>query len=130
MFIPKITSKNIDLFEVLVPYWEWEEVSANMWGNAENKKKLLNDAIQFTGNHHLYGEWMMKVVNLWPISCRHHLSKHGDKRSWIGHAACAMAFNCPEEIVRLAWGKLTIEQQQKANAKAQQAIDFWRKNNA
>ena len=43
MFIPKITSKNIDLFEVWVPYWEWEEVSANMWGNAENKKKLLND---------------------------------------------------------------------------------------
>jgi hypothetical protein len=130
MFIPKITSKNIDLFEVWVPYWEWEEVSANMWGSTENKKQLLNEAIKFTGNHELYGEWMMKVVNFWPISCKHHLSKNGDKRSWIGHAACAMAFNCPEEIVRLAWGKLTIEQQQKANEKAQKAIDFWRKKNA
>jgi hypothetical protein len=130
MFIPKITSKNADLFEVWVPYWEWEEVSANMWGKAKNKKQLLNYAIQFTGNHELYGEWMMKVVNLWPVSCKHHLSKPGDKRSWVGHAACAMAFNCPEEIVRLAWGNLTIEQQEKANEKAQQAINFWRNKNA
>jgi hypothetical protein len=130
MFMPKITMKNRDLFEEWVPYWEWEEVKQNMWGSVDDKKAWIDKAIQFTGDSELYGHWMMRVVDSWPVSCRHNLSKRGDKRSWIGHAACAMAIQCPEDIVRLAWGQLTSEQQQRANDKAQQAIDYWRKKNA
>ena len=47
-----------------------------------------------------------------------------------GHAAVAMAIQCPEDIVRLAWGYLTGEQQDLANAAAQRAIEFWESKNA
>jgi len=122
--------RNTDLFEQWRPYWEWEEVAANMWGEVHDKNEFLERAIAFTGDHVLYGHWMMKVVNEWPNSCRHNLSKRGDKRAWIGHAAVAMAIQCPEDIVRKAWAHLTQEQQDAANKKADEAIAYWRSKNA
>jgi hypothetical protein len=41
-----------------------------------------------------------------------------------------MAIKCPEDIVRQAWGYLTPEQQDKANKKAEEAIEIWRARNA
>jgi hypothetical protein len=112
------------------PYWLWEELQFNMWGEIENKAEWLQKAIEFTGNHELYGSWMMRVANEWKHSCEHNLTKPGNKKAWIGHAAVAMAIQCPEDIVRLAWGYLSKEQQDLANEKAQQAIDYWRSKNA
>lgn len=114
--------------EIWHPYWSWEEMQHNMWGSVSHRKTWLEIAIAFTGNADLYGEWMMRVVSEWPISCEHNLSKPGDKRAWIGHAAVAMAIKCPEDIVREAWGHLSDEQQVKANAKATAAIERWRES--
>ena len=72
----------------------------------------------------------MRVADCWRYSCEHNLTKPGDKRPWIGHAAVAMAIGCPEDIVREAWGNLTPEQQALANKKAEEAINYWRKKNA
>lgn len=130
MWIPKIDTRQSDLFEQWLPYWEWEEVKLNMWGEVKDKKEWLKKAIEFTSNHELYGKWMMEVVKRLPNSCRHNLSKRGDKRSWVGHAAVALALRCPENIVREAWGRLTQDQQDKANQKATEAIQFWMKANA
>lgn len=116
--------------EIWHPYWKLEEVKNNMWGSVNHRKTWLEIAILFTGNAELYGEWMLKVVEEWQFSCEHNLSKSGDKRAWIGHAAVALAIKCPEDIVREAWSYLTIEQQDKANAKASEAIDYWRVKNA
>lgn len=116
--------------EVWHPYWAWEEVGHNMWGDVRRRKTWLQIAIAFTGDHELYGEWMMRVIDQWPRSCEQNLTKSGDKRAWIGHAAVALAIGCPEDIVREAWGHLTKEQQDKANDKAQAAIDTWRTRHA
>lgn len=116
--------------EIWHPWWLWEEVPSNMWGNVSKRAEWLQKAIDFTADHELYGSWMLKVADAWPKSCEHNLTKPGDKRAWIGHAAVAMAIQCPEDIVRQAWGYLTQEQQDKANDKAQQAIDYWREKNA
>lgn len=114
------------LLEFWHPYWDWEEVSHNMWGTVSDRKKHLQDAISFTGNHVLYGSWMMQVARQWRKSCQHHLTKvHLNRKAWIGHAAVAMAIQCPEDIVREAWGHLTQEQQDLANQAAQNAIDYW-----
>lgn len=112
--------------EIWHPYWELEEFKSNMFGSVNHRKTWLQIAIIFTGDDELYGEWMLKVANQWQRSCEHNLTKGGDKRSWIGHAAVALAINCPEDIVREAWGHLTKEQQDLANQKAQEAIDYWR----
>lgn len=116
--------------EIWHPYWDLEEVAANMWGNASHRATWREMAIAFTGNASLYGEWMMRVIDEWPRSCEHNLTKPGDKRPWIGHAAVARAIGCPEDIVREAWGYLTQQQQDAANAKASEAIEQWRNRNA
>jgi len=125
VWIPKIDTRQSDLFERWLPYWEWEEVKLNMWGDVEDRKEWLARAIEFTGDPELYGSWMLRVVDELPKSCLHNLSKRGDKRSWIGHAAVALAIRCPEYIVREAWGRLSEEQQSKANKKATEAIHYW-----
>lgn len=116
--------------EIWYPYWMLEEFKSNMWGSVKDRKSWFDKAVAFTGDHELYGDWMLKVIEEWPLSCEHNLTKSGDKRAWIGHAAVALAINCPEDIVRQAWAYLTDEQQNLANQEAEQAIQKWRDKNA
>lgn len=120
-----------DLFEKWHPWWLWEEVQHNMWGSVEDRADWLRRAIAFTGDHLLYGSWMRKVADQWKHSCEHHLTKmNTNRKPWIGHAAVALAIQCPEDIVREAWGHLTEEQQRLANDQAQQAIEYWERTYA
>lgn len=108
------------------PYWAWEELDHNMWGSVANRDAFLKRAIKFTGDSALYGRFMMRVASEWTFSCEHNLSNTTQNRqAWIGHAACALALGCPEDITRKAWGYLSEEQQAKANGKASIAIDYW-----
>lgn len=116
--------------EIWHPYWKLEEVTANMWGVVSRRKTWLEIAKVFTGDAELYGEWMNRMVDSWRHSCEHNLTKPGDKRPWVGHAAVAMAIGCPEDIVREAWAMLTPEQQDAANRRASEAIERWRMNRA
>ncbi len=109
-------------------YQKWEEYHAGMWGNvsAQDSLKLLADAIKFTGDADLYGSFMRRVIKEWPISCEHNLTETGQNRkAWIGHAAACLAIKCPEHITREAWGHLSQDQQDRANDKAQEAIEAW-----
>lgn len=120
------TKRQVTLFEVWHPFWKWEEVNHNMWGSTQKRGEWLQRAIAFTGDHELYGHWMRKVADLWQHSCQQNLTKPTlGNRAWIGHAAVAMAMNCPEDIVREAWGHLSTEQQRLANQQAQNAIEYW-----
>lgn len=111
------------------PYWDWEEIDHNMWGCVSNRKKFLRMAVSFTGDHRKYGRFMMRVINEWPISCENALTDYSiNRKAWIGHAACALALGCPEDITRSAWGKLTDEQQLLANKEAGRAIQAWELN--
>ena len=115
-----------DLFDIHHPFWLWEEVQHNMWGSVESRGRWLDRAIAFTGDHLLYGSWMFRVADAWKYSCEHHLTKlETNRKPWIGHAAVALAMQCPEDIVREAWGHLTQAQQDAANAQAQAAIEYW-----
>ena len=108
------------------PYLDWEEIRFNMWGEVDNRKEWVQKAIEFTGNHKLYGSYMMRVTKEWPISCENALTDTSlNRRAWIGHAAVALAIQCPEDIVREAWKHLTDEQQLLANQEANAAIAAW-----
>ena len=114
-------------------YRDWEEYHAGMWRilHGDEAKEYLDKAIAFTGDAELYGEWMLRVIEAWPISCEQHLTARSmNRQAWVGHAACCLAIGCPEEITRLAWHQLTQQQQDEANAKADAAIVAWevRKN--
>ena len=113
------------------PYWDWEENLFNMWGSVDNREFYLKKAIEFTGDYKIYGESMMKVVSAWGKSCEHNLTNiTQNRKAWLGHAACALAFKCPEDIVREAWGNLSTYQQTQANKMADKAIKFWERNHA
>ena len=116
------------LTRVWHPYTSWEEFPAGMWSriHGEERAELLRQAIEFTGDHILYGSWMLKVAEQWPISCEHNLTGTGiNRRAWTGHAACCLAIGCPEDITREAWGHLTQQQQDDANRAADRAIHAW-----
>lgn len=125
-----MATKKISINRIYHPYWMWEETSYNMWGSVDNKSEYLDWAVKFTGNHKKYGKWMRRVVRDWRYSCEHNLSnKTQNNQAWIGHAACAYANKCPEDIVRSAWSKLTKEQQTLANNEANEAIKLWEDEN-
>lgn len=97
-----------------------------MWGRVKNRDEWLKRAIEFTADHLIYGAYMLKVTKEWKHSCEHNLSSPWqNRRAWIGHAAVALAIQCPEDIVRQAWGFLTEEQQRLANSAADSAIEAW-----
>lgn len=113
--------------QVWHPVWAWEEVAHNMWGRVKDRAGYLEQAIEFTGDHERYGHFMRRVCVEWPISTENAFTDpYLNHKAWLGHAACALAFNCPEDIVRQAWGHLTDEQKLLANQEAGRAVADWR----
>ena len=110
----------------------WEDWLNGMWRreSKENESEYIEKAVSFTGDHELYGVWMLKVIESWPVSCEHNLTFTGmNRKAWIGHAAASMAINSPEYITRIAWGRLSKQQQDLANKKADAAIRIWERKN-
>jgi hypothetical protein len=109
------------------PFTVWEDYKLGMWRKitGEERKSALDKAIQFTGDAKLYGSFMVKVLTEMPFACEQNLTGTGNKRAWIGHAAVCLALGIPEDVTREAWGHLTTEQQDAANAEAQFYIDYW-----
>ena len=110
-------------------YSEWEDFKAGMWNTLHGAEAeiCLKKAIEFTGDARLYGLWMMRVIDQWPISCEVNLTNGSiNQRAWIGHAACCLSIGCPESITRQAWHHLSDIQQMEANAQADIAIRTWK----
>ena len=116
------------MVRIFHPYWLWEEYKAGMWRteSKEYNETNLHNVIEFTGNHILYGEAMIKVVDNWKISCEHNLTDLSiNRKAWIGHAACCYEKGYPEYLVREAWGHLNEQQQYLANLEAEKAIKYF-----
>lgn len=118
----------VTLQQVWHPVDRWEEITHNMWGKVQDRAGYLTQAIDFTGDHNRYGQFMRRVCREWPVSTENAFTDpYLNHRAWLGHAACALAFQCPEDIVRQAWSHLTDEQKLLANQEASRAISAWRR---
>jgi hypothetical protein len=116
------------MIRVYHPFWEWEDIG--MWRNVSgaDRERLLREAEVFTGNSERYGAAMLRIIDEFPIATLHNLTdENQNRRAWIGHAACYLALECPEDIVREAWGRLTERQRKDANAAADRAISEWQR---
>lgn len=114
--------------QIFYHYKKLEEHEHGLWRKVHGleRKKLLREAIEFTGDAKRYGSYMLKVIDEWPRSCEHNLTCGSlNRQAWVGHAACCLAINCPEDITREAWHCLTQQQQDKANLQADRAIEKW-----
>ena len=124
-----MTADKIRLPQIYHPVQLWEEIAHNMWGKVTDRNAYIERAIQFTGNHIEYGRYMRRVCNEWLYSCENAFTDpYLNHRAWVGHAACALYMNCPEDITRQAWSHLNDEQQLLANKEASRAIAGWRRS--
>lgn len=117
-----------DIKRIYHPFHLWEEVEAGMWKDTpkEQEQEKIKECTEFMSDHKLFGHNMQRVIKEWKYSCENWLSFKGMNRiAWIGQAACCIALNCPEYIVRQSWGYLTEEQRQLANEQAEIAITIW-----
>lgn len=119
----------MEISRIYHPYNLWEDWKHGMWRTigGEERKRLLKEAIEFTGNAQLYGHWMRMVIKQWPYACEHNLTNPGiNHQAFIGHSACCLAIGCPEDITRIAWHSLTQQQRDEANIEADEAIAEWK----
>lgn len=117
--------------QIYHPYSKWECGKNGMWEDVLGSKseELIDLAVKFTSNHILYGEAMKKVIYSWKYSCENFLTdKNINRKAWLGHAACSLELKLPENIVRIAWKKLTEEQRILANKQAEKYINEWELN--
>lgn len=113
------------------PFWTWEDIG--MWRDVseQEQRDYLPRAIDFTGDAQRYGAAMLQVLEAMPIACEHNLTEPAmNRQAWIGHAACFLATGIPEYITREAWGQLTQQQRDEANAQADRAIRQWEQAHA
>ena len=113
---------------VFYHYSFWECYRNGMWRKLESgeERDMLSLAVEFTGDDEAYGAAMLRVVNEWPVTCKHHLSDLGlNRRAFVGHAAACLAHGLPEYITRQAWALLTDDQRVRANRRADIAIEAW-----
>jgi hypothetical protein len=113
------------------PFWSWEDIG--MWRDitAMEQRQMIPAAAAFTGNAADYGAAMMRVLDEYPVACEHNLTEPAaNHQAWIGHAAAYLAFGFPEYVTREAWGLLTQQQRDEANAMADKAIHEWNERHA
>lgn len=106
-----------------------EEFKTNMWRMVpvSQREELQEYSRNLMIEHDAFEQVCKKVVDEWIFSCEVNLTaKSINHQAWIGHAACALNHNAPEDITRLAWRTLTEEQQNLANLAADNAIAYWK----
>lgn len=99
-----------------------------MWSKVDKDSeiKMLDIAIDFTGDHILYGEQMKLVSKAWLYSMINFLTnKNINRKAYIGHCAVSYKFKIPEYITRKAWKYLDAKQQRLANLQAEKTIKEW-----
>ena len=120
--------RRVNLKHIHVPYWKWECYKSGMWAKVDKKTeaRMLQMAIDFTGDHVSYGKAMVEVSDKWKYSMINFLTnKSVNRKAHIGHCAVFYKLQIPEYITRKAWKQLTEKQRILANLEADKAIKRW-----
>lgn len=110
------------------PYNKWEETAAGLWRKQTGRERVLymERCSAFMAVTALFRAAMFRVIQEWPISCEANFTtKSINRQAWLGHAACCIAIDCPEETTRAAWWTLTQPQRESADMAAAEAITEW-----
>lgn len=113
-------------------YTDWEDYQNGMYDSYDLNKKesLINESINLLTDLNKFYKTMNIIIKKWKISTKVNLTNlETNRKAWLGQAACCYNHNCPETLTRIAWSRLTTEQQIKANKTAQKIItEYERKN--
>lgn len=117
--------------QIYHPYHLWECYLNGMWRKETKEYELskINEIIEFTGNHILYGNAMFEVIEKWIYTMEHNLTNSSiNKKAFIGHCACCFKHGYPEYLVRQAWWQLNDNQRNLADKQAIKAFKTWIQN--
>lgn len=109
-------------------YEKWEETKAGMWRrpSGEERNILIAQCKEFMSDTSQFRAAMLRAIEEWPISCEvNFTTKAINRQAWLGHAACCIAIDCPEEPTRAAWWLLTEQQRNDADDAAAEVITIW-----
>ena len=111
------------------PFYKWEDWQNGMWrytGEVERKMCVYSASILMKSTTDFL-EAMRLVITKWFYACEHNLTDSGtNHHAFLGHCACCLAVNSPEDATRQAWHTLNQTQQDWANLAADIAIDEWK----
>ncbi|MFN8738720.1 MAG: hypothetical protein ACK5YR_02260 [Pirellula sp.] len=109
-------------------YEKWEDYK---WGMYEktcwmDEEQMTNECQNLLSCPEWLEEAMMFVATDWVFSAEHNLSNvNRNRQAWLGQVACNMTHGAPEYLTKIAWNRLTLEQQEKANKVADSVIKYW-----
>lgn len=98
-----------------------------MWSKGDETR--VQEAVDFTGDHILYGKAMEEVITAWPRTMLNSLTNTSiNRRAFLGHCAVTYKTGIQESVTRLAWGFLTDQQRMDADAQATKHIRIYEKS--
>lgn len=112
-------------------YEKWEDYINGMYNipKAEDQEGFCLLALKLLSDKHLFLIACKDVLNTWKISSKVNLTNTGcNRRAWLGQASCCIKYNVPEMCTRMAWGRLTEQQQFEANIIAEMVINSFENN--
>ena len=108
-------------------YNKWEDYHHGMYNEDKtDRKSRVQLAASILGTPLVCEKAMRMVVDNWTKATEFNLSNAEiNRRAWLGQAACSIYAGVHEDETREAWGTLTVEQRQTANAIATRIIREW-----
>ena len=84
------------------------------------------EAVALLADTNRLADAMDRVVTAWRHATEHNLTDRvSNRRAWLGQAACAIECGVTEASTRAAWGVLTQQHRDEANAVADRVISRW-----
>ena len=105
-----------------------EEYHGGLWRiiTGENRRSCFAKSLLLLRDEPRLRRAMEDVIEQWPFATEHNLSaENTNRRAWLGQAACCLAVGSPEDCTRGAWGWLSQDEQDAANAAADAVISAW-----
>lgn len=102
----------------------WEDWKAGLYNSCTDvDDEKINQAIILLKDSNYFMSIMLKLMKEWPFAFKQQMSNYAQNRqAWLGQAACCFEYGCSSYITILAWRKLTMDEQKKANKTADVVI--------
>jgi hypothetical protein len=104
------------------PYTDWEDWQNGMYAGRANDV-LSTQCAELLADQPRFAAASTDCVRKWRVSAAMNLAgMDGNRRAWIGQAACCFALGANEETTRRAWAIMSDEDRHAANLTADKVI--------
>lgn len=109
-------------------YDKWECFHHGMYKTrkGEERERYVMQSLHLLRNPKQLKMHMDNVVDEWLYSTEVHITaRNSNRQAFLGQAACCHAHGSSESETREAWGYLTPEEADRANAAADEVLKTW-----